>query len=379
MAENIKPLTSLRGIAALMILFHHALVFLTQNLGDSVAAYTHFFKNGYLWVDFFSILSGFILTHVYATIFVNDINSFSYRSFLFSRFARLYPLHLFILLLFMSIELLKLIIPDDHPFIGNKSLVGLISNVLLLQATDLTTPPLFGEMTYWNEPAWSISAEWLIYLLFPFLIVLLHRRKSTYNLALYLVAWSFLLIVVELTWGSLDFLGLPSLARCGLECIVGILTYNVYQKNILRHHMNINSLLFASMGWIILVMHHDWHDLLIIPAFCLLFLTAAIKNESNDSFMLVALNSRLMIYVGTISYSIYMVHWFIQESIWRIWKIIFKTDYGFGGNLNAYQSVFLMIGYTLTVLVVASLAYRLIEEPMRVFLKNSTLAKKHLY
>lgn len=377
MAEHIKPLTTLRGVAALLILLHHFLLFLTPQLGNVVLAYTHFFHNGYLWVDFFFVLSGFILAHVYLTAFATKVNSHNYRSFLFSRFARIYPLHLFMLLAFLSIELLKAFTPNTQPFTGPKSLTGLFTNLVLLQTLDLKSPPLFGGMTYWNAPAWSISAEWLTYTIFPFLLLFLFRKKRTFDIAIYVTALVGLFLLIEVTYGHLDFSGLPAIGRCILECSIGILMYKVYQRNTFKRYLSPNSGVIMSIAWILLVMHYDWHDVLIIPAFSLLILSASTKNKSDDSFISMALNSRLMVYLGTISYAIYMVHWFIQEFVWLTWRQIFNVD--FESNFHGYESAIALSVCILIVLVVAALTYRFVEIPMQSYLKNLVFSGKYIY
>jgi peptidoglycan/LPS O-acetylase OafA/YrhL len=63
--EHIKPLTSLRGIAAIIITIHHFSIALVPSWGEAIETQTKVMRNGYLCVDLFFILSGFILAHVY--------------------------------------------------------------------------------------------------------------------------------------------------------------------------------------------------------------------------------------------------------------------------------------------------------------------------
>ena len=167
MAKHIKSLTSLRGIAALLVVLHHFFLFLLPGVGLSVLSYSKFFDNGYLWVDFFFILSGFIMAHVYASNFASGVNLYNYRTCLFSRFVKICLLHIFITFLFIGVELIK----TSYSFTGKYNITALFTNIFMLQALDLNSPPLFGGDSYWNEPAWSISAEWFAYLLFPFFIL----------------------------------------------------------------------------------------------------------------------------------------------------------------------------------------------------------------
>ena len=85
---NIPSLTALRFVAAAAVFaFHIDHTFLPGAFG----ALTPLVRKGYLGVDFFFILSGFILTHVYAP--QMDAGTFKSRAFFAHRFARVYPVH----------------------------------------------------------------------------------------------------------------------------------------------------------------------------------------------------------------------------------------------------------------------------------------------
>ena len=87
------PLESLRGLAALVVVIFHA-------VWTNPVTGLHFFRNGSLMVDFFFVLSGFLITHSYG----GKLRSFTECvRFLFLRIGRLYPLHLAFLLVFLAI------------------------------------------------------------------------------------------------------------------------------------------------------------------------------------------------------------------------------------------------------------------------------------
>ncbi len=147
---DIASLTGLRGIAALWVVLYH----LTDRLRWPV------FDAGWLGVDMFFTLSGFVLTHVYA-----DRNMFttwrSYVGFLMVRLARIYPLHIFALLVVAAVALL---VPGywppgfaKYPLFG---LHGLVEALLLVQNW-----PFIG-LNNWHTPSWTLSNEWMAYLMF---------------------------------------------------------------------------------------------------------------------------------------------------------------------------------------------------------------------
>src|SRR3712207_4540408 len=91
----LTTLTPLRGIAALIVVIFHCNIMVNPFLP---AGYTHLIDNGWLWVDFFFILSGFILSYVYGESFEKGFSGSAYKKYLKARVARVYPLHLFTLL-----------------------------------------------------------------------------------------------------------------------------------------------------------------------------------------------------------------------------------------------------------------------------------------
>ncbi|WP_256973212.1 acyltransferase [Nostoc sp. T09] len=379
MYKHIKSLTSLRGIAALVVVIHHFSYYTLPKTGSTLSAYSDFFRNGYLWVDFFFILSGFIMTHVYVGDFVSKVSLDNYRSYLFSRFARIYPLHIFMLSLFVGLEIVKIFLLNNPGFTGKFNLTALFANIFLLQAFDLNCPPLFWCNTYWNEPAWSISVEFVIYCIFPFLLFFILRNSYKNDWMIYFSTLLGILLLVAFTRGNLDsIIGVPSIARCGLECVLGIITYKAYRRGNYQKYFNLNLLAIISITWIIVIMHNYWHhwrsvhDWLILPAFSLLILAVAVSNNSMISKIL---NSQLMLYIGTISYSVYMVHWLIQEVIKLFWAYEFNEI--FGKSFTNYEDLLALGAFLMITLFVASFTYRFVEVPMRNYLKSKLLATQY--
>ena len=113
---------------------------------------------GYLGVELFFTLSGFILSHVYARAWGEG--RFRYGAFLWARIARIYPLHLATLLAVgaMAAAAAALGMGPSHDV---ASLASLPANLTLTNAWGL------APTASWNHPSWSISAEWAAYLAFP--------------------------------------------------------------------------------------------------------------------------------------------------------------------------------------------------------------------
>ena len=129
---------------------------------------------GYLWVEFFFALSGFVLTYVYAARWREMWKTRGYFGFLRTRLSRLYPLHLAILLIILAmVFLLRALAAQggylsiyDEPWHPIVSLDTFVANLFLVQAWNV-----FPYLS-WNGAAWFISVEFLLCLLFPLYLAL---------------------------------------------------------------------------------------------------------------------------------------------------------------------------------------------------------------
>jgi peptidoglycan/LPS O-acetylase OafA/YrhL len=133
---------------------------------------------GYLWVEFFFVLSGFILTHVYGARVREFWQGNAYKKFLQARLARLYPLNLAMLLVVLAIvEGSRLV----AALTGGVSIYNLpyhiitdwqsfVARLFMVQAWNI-----FDYLS-WNGVAWFVSAEFLLCLLFPLYLWLADGR-----------------------------------------------------------------------------------------------------------------------------------------------------------------------------------------------------------
>jgi peptidoglycan/LPS O-acetylase OafA/YrhL len=115
-------------------------------------------------------MSGFIILHVYKDNFANHIEGNSLRKYIIARFARIYPLHFFSLLLLVILVIVFSPLGTYPNAIENPQAIP--TSVLLLHSYYI------HDIYTWNIPSWSISAEWAAYLLFPFLALFIYKKKS---------------------------------------------------------------------------------------------------------------------------------------------------------------------------------------------------------
>jgi peptidoglycan/LPS O-acetylase OafA/YrhL len=179
MTEPSRPteIRALKGARALppliLVLFHYC-----EGHGYRGAKWFDLpVARGYLWVEFFFALSGFVLTYVYASRLREMWSLRGYGRFLQSRLARLYPLHLAMLLLILGMVIILrwvaarggyLSIYDEpwHPVVN---LPTFIANLFLVQAWNI-----FPHLS-WNGASWFVSVEFLLCLLFPVYLAVSRR------------------------------------------------------------------------------------------------------------------------------------------------------------------------------------------------------------
>ena len=119
-------------------------------------------EKAHLAVDFFFILSGFILAHVYGREFSSG--RASWKDFLIARFARIYPAHLTIMILFLVYISVFGSIGFNYN-LDRYRVDTFIEHILLIDAWGVS------NTLSWNYPSWSISAEFFAYFLFPILVI----------------------------------------------------------------------------------------------------------------------------------------------------------------------------------------------------------------
>lgn len=148
-------LDSWRGICALIVaLFHFPLTGKVNELP--------LIAHGWLFVDFFFVLSGFVLSRAYEDKLATPGDA---GRFIFRRFGRLWPLHAVMLAAFVGMAVLQ------RDFSGEEhSLDAIATNLLLIHGLGM-----HSDLT-WNGPSWSISVEWVLYLIFAALAFVPSRR-----------------------------------------------------------------------------------------------------------------------------------------------------------------------------------------------------------
>jgi peptidoglycan/LPS O-acetylase OafA/YrhL len=358
---QLPSLTALRGVAAFWVVIYHYSVQCLPNL--DAAPYTYLVHKGYLAVDMFFMLSGFVMTHVYHRAFSESVTRI-YRSFLFARVARIYPLHLLILVLFVATAIAAQLTAGARidslrnvPLQGSESVSAFVANVLMLQGLDA------GQLS-WNYPSWSISVEFMAYLLFPFALPAIWRASDKAKIAMTFFIFALLGLLAFLTQGNFDQWDGPiTLLRCLPEFILGTLLYCAFRAVPRGSFLDRGATAFGVLLMIVLCLHAGAPDLLIAGLFAVLILTAVLNT---GSFAAIA-NTPSLIWLGDISYSLYLVHGFVQFLTTKLLGHVGIEDHG---DLSIYSSLVVMVLMIATSLAVSHLTYFGVEIGCRQYLRN---------
>ncbi|MCX5744225.1 MAG: acyltransferase, partial [Proteobacteria bacterium] len=145
--QPLDALTGMRGVASLWVLVFH----LRPWLG-LVGAADRFAQAGYLAVDVFFVLSGFVLAYQYRGL---GTRPRAWLAFWWRRVARIAPLHVAI-----TLALVAVVVARGWWGQPEYTVRGLLAQLTFTQTWSAI------DATSWNEPAWSVSAEWHAYLAF---------------------------------------------------------------------------------------------------------------------------------------------------------------------------------------------------------------------
>lgn len=322
-----KDITGLRAIAVLAVtLYHIAHVLAPENL---------YFQGGFLGVDIFFVISGFLMTKIIMTGL--ERNNFSLYTFYKRRAKRICPALLVVVVTFICVSLL---IMDTASLM--KSLrdglraLGFISNMWLAKQTGYfdgaATERIFLH-------TWSLSVEWQFYLLYPLILMLLNKLISPRNIGLIILG----LTIASLIFGcvftvyqpTLSYFYLPSRAY---ELLIGALAYfyplsyflknkvdNEAQANKIATYVESIGLLSIVVSLIVVDSSEGWPNVWsILPLFGT-YLCIAANNQRT------LLSNIVFQKLGLWSYAIYLVHWPIvvlfgkfgnQSLIWGLLPVI---------------------------------------------------------
>jgi peptidoglycan/LPS O-acetylase OafA/YrhL len=358
--KEIVPLTSLRGFAAMAVILTHYSATL-QPLAS--ATFPSLAPHGYLAVDIFFVLSGFIMAYTYLSSFQTDRGwASAYGPFLIKRVARILPLNVAVTILLVAAAMATswLFGRNIFPHVTlNDPPAELIANALML--------PGIGIGNSINWPAWSISVEFVAYLFFPiFIFGTFHARQSVF-LASCSIAYA-VIILMCLTGQHLSPYGLHNLyfppwrdlGCCCSEFVLGMVVYRVYASGrysrVLRHDFVVLGLL-TLIAVIIALRLGDLFALLLFPP---LILALSLNNGWIKAFM----SMRIPHFLGVISFSLYLTHDNFRPAIANLIHVLHPMP------LAPHVAMMLVVVCAVLMIVPAWICYAWIERPGRALIRK---------
>ena len=351
-AGKYDALTGLRWFAALAVVLRH-------NLPPANSVLYPFFANGYSGVTVFFVLSGFVIAFRYLEQFRRP-SRHTFWNYLVARFARIYPSYIVVLLL---VGLL----------FGFPDFWVTLSHVLVIQTWSGNSDVAYAL----NGPGWSIGVEFFLYLIFPILAIWLTRKSKNVWLGLTI---TFLVVsIVTFSFSTGDRLVLSEndpnspwrwiyrnpIFRIG-DFLQGM-TIAVLLAN--GRIANTSRRLAASCGglavvWILIAMSSAGTigtavsmDLLYsVPTSLLIYSLVA----PSDHLVKRILGSRTVVWLGEISFAVYLVHVPLGSKI----KPLVKTELFFG---NWMTELFFAI---VASIIGGAMLHYIVERPLQIILRR---------
>jgi peptidoglycan/LPS O-acetylase OafA/YrhL len=361
-ANRYETLDGWRGLAALAITFYHVPV--AHALRDMAG-----WKNLEFFVDFFFVLSGFVICHAWGRRIagVGDAITFMNR-----RFWRVWPLHIVILGAFLLIECVEWLAVraiglslGDAPFTGPSSVASLLSNIVLMQSLNL------HGTTTWNGPAWSISVEFWTYLAFAG--VMLFAAGRTWAMVAMAALGALVIAIFSPIWlfATHDF----GLARAFYGFFAGAVAYRLISPKASDERSGSVLEIAAVLAMAVWMAGtgKNWTSML-AP---IVFVGLVVVFARGGGILSRLLLSKPVQLLGLWSYSIYLVHTLIYYGL-RLVLVAAEKKLGwtftasgagserlfsFGGGIANATVIIALLALTIAI---SALTYRWIEKPFMV-------------
>jgi len=228
---------------------------------------------------------------------------------------------------------------------------------------------VFLELT-WNSPSWSISAEFFTYLIFATTVFLVKNKKMLIAIAFVYIAISgyFLLMI---SWEIETNIVSSGPIRCIYGFFTGVIAYfiSLRLQNVRFNNSLPATLLLLACVWCVSNPDTIFYYRMSLPLLFAAAIVAVVKTSDATAITKILSNSKL-VWLGTISYGVYMIHvaviWCFNQTLRFIFKLPTKTNAD-GEVLIDISSIWLadllMIFVIAITFVLASLSYRIVERP----------------
>lgn len=356
-------LDGFRGVLALMVAMYHTIWLSGINSHPLL-------NNGPVLVDLFFVFSGFLMFRIYQ----GKLNSGqSGLTFIKRRFARIYPLHFFMLIVFVAYQFLRIIShkiglsvvePGEIlPFQegASETVSSFFGNLTLTQSMGL-----FDSLSF-NPPAWTVSVEFWSYFVFLGMMLFTPPSKPRHFA---MIALGVIAIYATLSQmkPDMDFHYDLGFWRCLGGFYSGILAAWIYGQ--MPHKWRGKGEgakasgtaleVFTLVALYCFVVYCDGKlQFFLAPVAILFVLTFAMGQGWVSRFM----TTKPLLYLGKISYSIYMTHVLISTVFWVFAERLLPGFVGLDWNASGWGGDIIMLPYLVIVIFVSHFTYHWVEKP----------------
>lgn len=362
--REIRSLTGLRIVAAVWVVMFH----FSFTPGDAYTPYWEFLRpviaSGALGVDLFFVLSGFVITLTYLDVVGARWSRRATSQFLWARISRVWPVHALVTTVFGGWLLFKSTQVSDG-YLAYQTVQPIVDVPHYLE--QLLMVQLWHRPSYqgasWVGPAWSLSAEWLAYVAFPVLALLLWRLRNAPVVVTGVLAVGCLVPFAFLSFsdGAVDH-PFAWLLRISGAFLAGAFTCLTVRRIRSSTRVDRAAAVVATLALVEIAVGLWWADWrgsghagVVVVLFPVLIGALALSRRGPSRL----LASRPMVHGGRISFALYLVHIPVFEIFWTLmgWSPRIAPGSGLGTILIPHV--------LLLVFVLAHLTYRYVEEPAR--------------
>ena len=322
------------------------------------------------------------MSHVYGSLFANSATQTGIRKFVLARFARVYPLHFVMLLytVFLFSVSAKLNIPTIPLMQIENNTYSIFTNLLLLHSMNLHT------WFTWVHSSWSISTEWWVYMIFPFLVKPFFRLKMGGRAVVTLICLlgyvAIMLWIVPVVPLPAEFSFLRAHAsdhtinvayqfgflRCLFGFCLGMITYQLYNIKWSSSFLGNGYVMVSATLLLFTSMHFAFPDAISVCFFPIIILSDAYGSKRIDKVF----TAKPLQKIGDWSFAIYLIH---QPLLFTIGNVC--TYFHLKIDLTTRSHDFrILVGWVFCLLFVAVLvplsylAYNFLELPARNWLNS---------
>lgn len=360
MREQLDALTGIRALAAAWVVLLH-IALLTPDLLPEIPIVSRLIGGGNLGVDIFFMLSGFIIAYTYLGTLSAPAPG-AIKRFLWLRVARIYPVHLVMLLVVLAMLIVTTMMgspPEDE---RRFSALSFVMNLFMLQAI----PPALA----WDDPAWSISTEFFAYLAFPLMAPLLARlrpRRAFASMVAILAAGIVALLAIVYSAHEWPYWSGYALmwARITVCFTAGALLFIVWRDWSTEQRERLAFLLPVSLvGIAIVSIVSPPAQAIELPVLAYPFIPMLLIGCASGVGALTRFfSTRAMVWGGKVSYSVYLVHF---PMLLVIQQVIERLAVQPGSPL----AIVVLLATIGLVIAAGGILYTWVEEPARKFIRR---------